>query len=376
SRRVNTARTSSAVSWPALRPHDTALVDSCRVEDRDSKDRAVPGRLQLLDLLRGIAALSVMLFHFTTGVPGTGLGRILATGWLGVFIFFPISGYCIAAATHRNVKAPIASFLRRRWTRIYPPYLASIALTVLVALIALPFNRGSASEFDLGLKGWSSVLTLTQVFTGFQGRINPVYWSLCYEEQLYLVMALSLWIRPATWRPYLLTAITVAAIVCNAAGWTVKGLFFDYWVPFASGIAVYYIYVAREHRRIGYVLLAVCVVSGALLSEIGTLVSLATAAVILALAPFDRRLNECGPLKPMFLLGLISYSLYLIHVPVGGRVVNLMLRFDVGFFLRAAAATSVSLVAAYLFFRVIEARFLPRHQRTMAERVLPHSAAR
>jgi len=364
------------VSSQATRRYDPGLADSCKVADRESRDRAVPGRLQLLDLLRGVAAVSVMLFHFTTGAQSTGLGRVLATGWLGVFIFFPISGYCIAAATHRDVNAPVASFLRRRWRRIYPPYLASIALTVLVALIALPFNRGSASEFDLGFKGWASVLTLTQVFTDFQGRINPVYWSLCYEEQFYLVMALSLWIRRATWRPYMLTAITVAAIICNATGWTVKGLFFDYWVPFACGIAVYYIFVAREHRRIGYVLLAVCAVSGALLSETGTLVSLATAGLILALAPFDRQLSECGPLKPVFLLGLISYSLYLIHVPVGGRVVNLMLRFDSAFFFRAAVATTVSLAAAYLFFRVIEAKFLPRHQRAIADRVLTHSVPR
>src|SRR5207302_4964501 len=164
---------------------------------------------------------------------------VLLNGWMGVFIFFPISGYCIAAATQRHLRNGIGSFLGRRWRRIYPPYLASVALAVTIGVVALPFNHGSASAFVMPVGAWASVLTLTQVFTSYAGRINPVYWSLCYEEQFYLVMALALLIRRDRGRAALLTLITAVAVACNLARLPMLGLFVDYWMSFAFGIAVY-----------------------------------------------------------------------------------------------------------------------------------------
>jgi len=326
--------------------------------------REAPRRFHLLDPLRGVAALAVVLYHCVGTHPHVSdglLGRVLLQGWAGVFIFFPISGYCIAAATQGSHWHGLRSFVARRWRRIYPPYLASIIFAIAVGFAALPFSRGSASSFYLPAAGWASILTLTQVFTQFDGRINPVYWSLCYEEQFYIVMALSLMFTGARARAAYLVAVTVAAIALNLSGWTVPGLFTGFWVPFAAGIGVYYSVGEQMDRRIGALLLALCVISAAVLPTTGTFVSLFGALVMLALAPFDgwfARHASRAWLRPLFVLGLVSYSLYLIHVPVGGRVLNLLTRVDAPVWLCAIAGAVSSVLCARLFFKWIERPFL------------------
>ena len=81
---------------------------------------AVAGRYESLDVWRGIAALSVVLFHCSnTVVTGeTVAGRALLAGWVGVFLFFPISGYCILGALHSRQNSTLSAFFTRRWRRI------------------------------------------------------------------------------------------------------------------------------------------------------------------------------------------------------------------------------------------------------------------
>src|SRR2546423_14680644 len=126
-----------------------------------------PRRFHRVDPLRGVAARAVALYHWVGTHPHVSdslLGRMLLQGWAGVFIFFPISGYCIAAAAQGSHQHRLRSFIARRWRRIYPPYLASIIFAIAVGFAVLPFSHGSASSFDLPTSGWASILTLTQVF--------------------------------------------------------------------------------------------------------------------------------------------------------------------------------------------------------------------
>src|SRR5215510_4747208 len=91
-------------------------------------------RNQTIDALRATAALWVCLFHFTVG---TGIG---AHGYLGVTIFFVISGFIVPYSMMRGgyTIAAWPRFMLRRLVRLEPPYLASIGLIlVLGALDAL-----------------------------------------------------------------------------------------------------------------------------------------------------------------------------------------------------------------------------------------------
>jgi peptidoglycan/LPS O-acetylase OafA/YrhL len=156
-------------------------------------------RIEFLDHLRGIAILSVFLFH-TLGqafgrdsLPAGKWFRTLDTslsfsllsplslGGAGVALFFVISGFCI----HLNFRkeGDWGRFFRRRCFRIYPPYLA----VLLVLVFLFPMSRLSfASPADT--KQFVSHLFLFHNFdpAWFFG-INPVFWSIAVEVQLYLL---------------------------------------------------------------------------------------------------------------------------------------------------------------------------------------------
>lgn len=175
------------------------------------------GRYRTLDAWRALAALAVVVFHCTNTMLTPEMGqwaRVVLSGWAGVFVFFPISGYCILAALTRAGHATPSRFLERRWRRIMPPYWASVVLVVLVAFAAAPFNGGKIGYLNIGWGRWLSVLSLTQVWVGAPEMLNPVYWTLCYEEQFYIVMALTLLVAGRRRLDVLLGVTVLAAAYC------------------------------------------------------------------------------------------------------------------------------------------------------------------
>ena len=314
-------------------------------------------RFQSLDILRGAAALSVTLFHCVNSHPGvsaSAIGGVLLYGWAGVFLFFPISGYCIYAALDRSDSAGPSRFLYRRWARIVPAYWASVLLAVAIALAALPFNRGSMADIALSPTQWLSVLSLTQVFPGWDGIVNPVYWSLAYEAQFYVAMALVL-LAPREWRPAIVTVTAcIAAAYVALPGLQVRGLFLNYWLNFALGCAVYVWLHVPEARKLALITAAAAVVSAMARMDIALAVSLVCGAVMVLLAAADARVAAARVAVPLIMLGEISYSLYLTHVPIGGRVVNLLARFDAPLWLAGGTAAGISIAAAALFYAVVE----------------------
>ena len=321
-------------------------------------------KYRTLDLWRAVAALAVVVFHCTNTSVSPEMGwwaRALLAGWAGVFIFFPISGYCIFAAVSRRENARVGAFLRRRWFRIAPPYWASMALAVGLAAAALPFNHQTLVEYHVGPAIWLSAITLTQGFTTHAGVVNPVYWSLCYEEQFYLVMALTL-VVSARRRLDLLLAVTVAAVLYVTGAWpaslTVTGLFLKYWTAFASGLAAFAWLNLPGSRRWAAAVLVLTGIAAVKTADPGLLVSLAAAIVFIALKPFDEALASTRVGAVLIRVGLFSYSLYLIHVPLGGRVVNLFRRFDTIWLLPSLLGIIASVVGGWAFYRLVERHFL------------------
>jgi peptidoglycan/LPS O-acetylase OafA/YrhL len=336
-------------------------------------------RYESLDAWRGIAALSVVLFHCANTIvsPDTAIGRLLLAGWTGVFLFFPISGYCILGALHSDANRTLGSFLARRWRRIFLPYWASIVVAVAIAIVALPFNAGSIDDLVLTPDAWVAMLTLTQVFTDHVGRINPVYWSLCYEEQFYLVMGFLLAARERT-RAAVLAAITVAAAiyVAQPPSWRVQGLFLDYWMCFAAGCAAYLWLHARESRAAAIVIAMTVSGSAVATGNVALSISIVTAAALVILAPFDARLARSRIGTRLVALGTVSYSLYLVHVPIGGRLTNLLDAWSCPAWATVPLSAAASLVAARMFYYLIESPARPsRPARTTARSRLDPTAS-
>jgi peptidoglycan/LPS O-acetylase OafA/YrhL len=135
-------------------------------------------RLVELDALRGIAALFVVLFHFSI-IGGFG-NQLLRLGVTGVDLFFLISGYVIFM-TLSKIKSSY-EFIVSRLLRLYPAYLVMIFITLLLIFI---FKR---TELP-GLKNILGNLTMLQPLFRID-YIDDSYWTLTVEMEFYLFMLL------------------------------------------------------------------------------------------------------------------------------------------------------------------------------------------
>ena len=312
------------------------------------------GRIEVIHSLRGIAALSVCWFHLTNGNPSfLPEGLLKASGrygWLGVEIFFVISGfvvpYSLAAASYHAGFGSFGRFLWKRVSRLDPPYLASLGIVIALMFLsaALPGYRGE----PIRIVPSQLFLHFAYLNTLFHYEwLNPVYWSLAIEFQYYLVigMLFPLVSSSRTWvRLLLLCALSGCALLLPNPAFLARYLFL-----FIMGFASF------QHRtRIIGPWEWVLITAGAALGVAATLGIPAaaaggfTSAIILGINGTNRILAW---------LGSLSYSLYLLHVPVGGRIINLGERLGGGLPLKVcflAAALTGSLASAYLLFRFVE----------------------
>lgn len=142
-----------------------------------------------LEILRGIAALSVLLFHCIGLLPWNVSDTpfvVFGAGWIGVDLFFVISGYVITASALRQKDSPNYGkyFWRARLARILPLYyVTSISFLILVSPAAL--------EKDPTFQLLSHVFLLHNFFQETAFSINGVTWSLGVEMQFYLIAFLT-----------------------------------------------------------------------------------------------------------------------------------------------------------------------------------------
>ncbi len=283
-------------------------------------------RLPTVDALRGIAALAVCWFHFTNAVAGFELPAAFRAsgrhGWLGVEIFFVISGFIIPHAMHAAGYrlGDFGRFLLKRIIRIDPPYLAAVALILAQAWLvsAAGLQSGASAGFSA-----TQVLLHLGYLNAFAGSdwLSPVFWTLAIEFQYYLAIALLF--------PLVATArIEWQALVFAAAGvaaWLLpqEAFFFHYGFLFLLGIVTFQYRNGFLNRPRYYAALAVAAVGTAFaLQWTVAAVGLGT-ALLIAFGP-GRRVGVLA------FLGLISYPLYLLHIPIGTRLITLSLRWHLG----------------------------------------------
>ncbi len=153
------------------------------------------GRIEILEPLRGLAALAVAWFHFTQG------GGLLKEGWLkasgtygymGVEVFFVISGFIIPYSMMKSgycFPRHFLVFITKRVVRLDPPYLVTIAITLILWY---------ASSITPGFPGQKPNWSLQQLLlhVGYLNTffdyawLNPVFWTLAIEFQFYLFAAI------------------------------------------------------------------------------------------------------------------------------------------------------------------------------------------
>jgi peptidoglycan/LPS O-acetylase OafA/YrhL len=350
-------------------------------------------RYHSLDAWRGIACLSVIACHalfYVQDLRGSLLLRAVRYGWLGVPLFFVISGYCIAASASRPGAA--RDFVLRRFRRIYPTYWTVVAgVSLLLAVLAVcgldwlyagypqPINR----PFDLHLSQWIGNLGLWESWRPYLFGAETRYalepaWTLCYEEQFYAITALVLWLaRPRMYAVFGFITAGVFALQIAAWQWhqSTHGFFFDgHWLAFWAGVLVFqYRCHAGPALRKGIVaLLGVLgalpfVLPGAFQQNfklpLGTLVAAAFALLLLALSPWDEELAAHPVTRALSWCGVRCFSIYLLHWPITKIVSHLAwlggLRSEL---LTLGVTLPLSILGSLLisgwFYRKVESRFL------------------
>ncbi len=287
-----------------------------------------PGHVKRLDIqvLRGWAVAIVVLDHARLGP--------FEAGFLGVDVFFVISGFLIGGIVLRDLDSGCFSFREfylKRARRILPAAYVTMILTALAGIWFL-----TSIEFkDLKDQMVGGVtFTINFLFASETDYFSPKadtkpllhMWSLAVEEQFYLIFPAILFLVPRSWRAIAISAFAlislIACLVMVSGGRQVEAFYLlpsrAWELLIGSLLAVFALELSRHQRlwdllfwpALGGLISLPFFTFGQHPGIQAAAVCLCTAAVILA------NKSWLGALSPIRWLGDVSYSLYLVHWPI------------------------------------------------------------
>lgn len=372
-------------------------------------------RLPFLDGLRGVAAAFVVISHCWSTVyldARDGRSRTeLLTSWMGlghyaVSVFIVISGFSLGLVAWRGSlgwPGGTGAFLRGRFRRIVPPYWAAVAIGAVAGATVLSRPVGTLWDGAIPIR-WSGVvshLALVQDVAWAGPAGSTAFWSLAVEWHIYLlfpflVVFLRMW--PQRWLPVVLVLGVIGGageLFAGSGAWTwVAGLHPSLYALFVLGFvtarhtaqATDHTARRRHERRLlvaaTFGLVVAAMVTSRGIDPVSPVHDLwfgpMAALVIGRLAIGSGARAARGPVRRLLetrclvWLGMISYSLYLIHSVVIESVWRVAVRpFDPvepwSLVMEVTLGLGASIAAAALFHRLVERRFttpvhVPRHR--------------
>lgn len=355
-------------------------------------------RLHFIDGLRGLAMLMVLLYHcwlfggkwviaLPLGSRSVNLAAVLGGGHVGVNLFLVLSGFCLYwpfVKADRKPEPTLWQFAKKRCRRILPPYYAALLL-----FAGLPWiqARHHHTPFDLhycliwlGLH----LLMLHNLFPKYVLSINGSLWSLALEFQLYILFPV---LVEAYRRFHARAVLGTVLLLCSAYRlFLVRGHFlpddaygyvlaysvFGRCFEFALGMFAALL-VARQHTEQKWLLrpvdfvVAAGVIGGAVLDgrfgDFQTLTDAAWGLLFAALLLAGSRprsfVHRALSQKHLVHLGIFSYSVYLIHLPVVLLMGQYAARHSNSFQIAFMLLTAPLMVGlGYVFFLLFERPFL------------------
>ncbi|MCC6072304.1 acyltransferase family protein [Massilia sp. GCM10020059] len=363
-------------------------------------------RLFGLDTLRALAIVLVVFHHYTLFVSRSDtFGWIGEIGWVGVDLFFALSGYLIGnqifAAMRSEAGLSLPRFYARRFLRTLPNFY------VVLALYALwPWFRGGLEMPPL----WE-FLTFTQNINLTPGTAFSHAWSLCIEEQFYVLLpALALLVASLRgslrWAWFAVALAFAAGMVVRATLWQelvdgsaqarlnyYKYIYYSTFCRFdelVAGVALALLknYHQGAWRRItanGNVMMAagasVCAVAfwlfldnreGFAVTVVGfPLLALGFALLIVA-ALSERSVLRDTRVPGATSLALWAYAIYLTHKQIGilAREPMLKLGYPPGSLVAIMVIMALSLLSGWLLFKLVETPFM-----ALRDRYVPTNSA-
>lgn len=306
-----------------------------------------------INVLRGIAALLVCIFHFSTYADLHGslfesdqwiysLGKY---GYQGIYMFFVISGFVIPLSMrkHQYTIRNIHRFLSRRWIRIELPYLSSILLVLIIQLIYVSKNE---SVFTIEWQRIFHHLFYTIPFTDYDWY-NIIYWTLAIEFQFYILIAIVYFLLQNKEKWIAIGSILAISII--GVLYDDIRLVFFYMPLFGLGMLLNLFLLNKISIKL--FLLALTGLSFMVFLNFGTTV-LITSFLSLFFIYIIKNENKIGQF-----LGNISYSLYLTHGLIGGQLLYLFQRHTSDNWTSTVlfiSAITLSILFAYGFWFAIE----------------------
>ena len=317
----------------------------------EALSRVARGHMPALDGWRGLAVLVVVLHNssflwtYQHTLPDLLVSTLFGTGWVGVTLFFVLSGFLITGILLDTRSSPryFRDFYLRRTFRIFPLYYVTlfIAFVVVAPLLGSPAWVASVHRYQARYWGYFANWPQGGGIVGFAH-----FWSLCVEEQFYLVWPLLLVVTGPRWFPRTAVAICAGAFVFRwwflASGGSPEWLY-ESTLPRCDALALGALlaYAARSPdwfhplwRWRYHLFSAACMVVVAVTlrtrgfvayDPLVEVVGQPAIAVVFAFPLFatvcpsnraESRLTRWMTAKWLRLLGKYSYAIYVIHMPL------------------------------------------------------------
>ena len=317
-------------------------------------NRSAP-RLHFIDGLRGLAMLMVLLYHcwlfggqWSVGLVAGGhrldFAPLLGFGHIGVNLFLVLSGFClywpfVKAGGRRE--PTLWEFAKKRCRRILPPYYAALLLSCGFLLLHDVVHHTTLDFHYLLNWLWIHALMLHNLSPNYALSVNGSLWSLALEFQLYILFPVLveayrrfnvrgvLWTILILCSAYRLFLVRGHFIINDAYGYVLAYSIFGRAFEFALGMFTALILARRQVERkwsllpTDFMVLAIVVVAAVLDGRHGSyqtltdaMYGLLFAVLILAGSRAGTFLNRALSSRVMVALGLFSYSVYLIHLPL------------------------------------------------------------
>lgn len=339
-------------------------------------------RVNEIDLLRFIAAISVVFFHYAfrgyaadnlSLMPYPSLAPIAKYGYLGVELFFMISGFVILmTATNSTVKR----FIISRSTRLYPAFWVACSLTFLVTLLI------GAPQFSATVPQYLGNLTMLSEFLGIPA-IDGSYWSLFVEIRFYFLVLLLLILKQIRYAQLVLVLWLIISFLLEIMPVGILRYLFitDYAAFFIAGAVCFLIWSESFSLSKGLILLTAWALAEyealSMLPSMEehykthynriTIIGIITVFFLIMFLVAQRWTGLLAR-QHWLLLGAITYPLYLIHQNIGFMIFNQLYQ-SINPHLLFWGTILLMLLLSYLIYAVLEKPFANK-MRAFLERLL------
>ena len=328
-----------------------------------------------IQYLRAVSVLGVIGYHAPF--------EIFRGGWLGVDIFFVISGFLISniiISDLSNEKFSFKKFYKRRIQRIIPALLATLIFSSILATLFL--SEKALYEYSLGLRSslffYSNIHFLNlDIYNAEPGKYSPLLhmWSLAIEEQYYIIIPLVIFVIYKLKKELILTSFLVifsTSFILSILQQSTSKFYLLHlraWELLLGTLALY-IYANYKIKFLNYlgflmVIYSFFTFSDSRILEIEPKI-FALGGVVMMLVSETKIHQETikNSLKPLSFIGLSSYSAYLLHQPIFAYY-RQYLSINYPYFKRVELLIYekillivITLLLSYIFYIFIEKKFL------------------